>query len=81
MGKIMVSDADTPFLNDLRKALWEFPHGNLDVLDALFGVSKTIPDVLVVDKLPEDQSLPSARRKRKHKNPFGSFGARRYGNA
>ncbi len=80
MGKIMVSDADTPFLNDLRKALWEFPHGNLDVLDAVFGVSKTIPDVLVVDKLPDDESLPSARRKRKHKNPFGSFGARRYGN-
>ena len=79
MGKIMVSDADTPFLNDLRKALWEFPHGNLDVLDAVFGISKTIPDVLVVDRIPDDRDLPSAKKKKKHKNPFGSFGARRYG--
>lgn len=77
MGKIMISDEDTPFLNDLRKALWEFPYGNLDVLDALFGVSKTIPDVLVVDKLPDDKHLPDARRKKKHTNPFSSFGARR----
>lgn len=81
MGKIMVSDEDTPFLNDLRKALWEFPHGNLDVLDAVFGVSKTIPDVLVVEKQPDDQILPHARRKRKHKNPFGAFGMRRYGDS
>jgi hypothetical protein len=80
MGKIMVSDEDTPFLNDLRKALWEFPYGNLDELDAVFGVSKTIPDVLVVDKLPEEQNLPHARHKKKHKNPFNAFGARRYAN-
>jgi hypothetical protein len=78
MGKIMVSDADTPFLNDLRKALWEFPHGNLDILDAVFGIAKTIPDVLIVDKKKDDENLPSARRHRKMKNPFTSFGARRY---
>ena len=77
MGKIMISDADTPFLNDVRKALWEFPHGNLDVLDALFGISKTIPDILVVERT-EDGDLPSHKRKRRLKNPFAAFGARRY---
>ena len=73
----MISDADTPFLNDVRKALWEFPYGNLDVLDALFGVAKTIPDVLIVDKVKEGD-LPSSKHKTKLKNPFSAFGMRRY---
>ena len=77
MGKIMISDEDTPFLNDVRKALWEFPYGNLDVLDALFGVSKTIPDVLVVDRVEEGE-LSSTKHKETLKNPFSAFGARRY---
>jgi hypothetical protein len=78
MGKIMVSDEDTPFLNELRKALAEFPHGNLDVLDAVFGVSKTIPDVLVVNE-PQKEKVHQKIGKRVTKNPFSSFGARRYG--
>lgn len=80
MGKIMVSDEDTPFLNDLRKALWEFPYGNLDVLDAVYGVSKTIPDVLVVDLEPTEENDPVNRHKAKNNNPFSAFGMRRYGN-
>jgi hypothetical protein len=80
MGKIMISDEDSVFLNFLRKALWEFPHGNLDIIDAVFGISKTIPDVLVVDRLPRERDLPSHREVSKKMNPFGSFGARRYAN-
>jgi hypothetical protein len=78
MGKIMISDEDTPFLNALRKSLAEFPHGNLDVLDAVFGVSKTIPDVLVVNT-PKKEIAQEKLGKRVRKNPLSSFGARRYG--
>jgi hypothetical protein len=78
MGKIMVSDEDTPFLNELRKALAEFPHGNLDVLDAVFGVSQVIPDILVVNT-PEKEKAKQKIGKRVTKNPFSAFGARRYG--
>jgi hypothetical protein len=79
MGKIMISDEDTPFLNDLRRALWEFPHGNLDVLDALYGITQVIPDVLVVDKKVEGK-LETKERPKTLKNPFSAFGARRYAN-
>ena len=77
MGKIMISDEDTPFLNDLRKSLWEFPYGNLDILDAVFGVSKTIPDILVVERT-EGGNLPSSKEEKINTNPFAAFGARRY---
>jgi hypothetical protein len=78
MGKIMVSDEDTPFLNDLRKALNEFPYGNRDVIDALWVLTKTIPDVLIVDHIHtevHDRKSPALRRST---NPFSSFGARRF---
>ena len=78
MGKIMVSDEDTPFLNELRKALAEFPHGNLDVLDAVFGISQVIPDVLVVNS-PEKEKAKQKLGKRVTNNPLSAFGARRYG--
>jgi hypothetical protein len=82
MGKIMISDEDTPFLNDLRKALWEFPYGNRDVLDATWVLTKTIPDILIVDNLPDEnhERDPAKRFKKKKTNPFKSFGARRYAN-
>jgi hypothetical protein len=78
MGKIMISDEDTPFLNAARKALAEFPHGNLDVLDAIYGVSQVIPDVLVVDT-PKKALAQEKLGKRVRKNPLSAFGARRYG--
>jgi hypothetical protein len=81
MGKIMISDKDTPFLNALRKALWEFPHGNLDVLDALFAFAKTIPEILQLEAQPKGalagpNDLSIGKRQ---PNPFSSFGRRRYG--
>lgn len=79
MGKIMISDEDTPFLNELRKALWEFPHGNLDVLDAVFAYAKTIPEVLQLEAQPVGGlQTPNNLEGKKKKNPFSSFGRRRY---
>ena len=70
MGMIKISDADTDFLNHLRKALREWPNGSLDEIDALYAFAKTIPDVLVVPD--SSDSLPDyTRRKDKKKgNPF-----------
>lgn len=81
MGKIMISDEDTPFLMAVRKALAEFPHGNLDVLDAIYGCMKTIPDILVVDKIEQSREDLRQRgnRQRGSNNPFSAFGVRRYG--
>lgn len=81
MGKIMISDDDTPFLNELRKALWEFPYGNLDVLDAVYAFAKTIPDVLQVDRSPAGgiAGPNDLARQQRRQNPFSAFGRRRYG--
>ncbi len=75
-GMVKISDADTPYLNALRKSLREFPHGNMDVLDALFGFLKTVPDVLMI---PDNEgTLPSMQRRKKEKkrNPFLALGKR-----
>lgn len=81
MGKIMVSDEDTEFLMALRKALAEFPHGNLDILDAVYGCMKTIPDILVVDKIEQsrEELMSRGQRQRGSNNPFSAFGVRNYG--
>ena len=47
-GLLMVSDGDTDYLNALRKSLDEWPHGNSDVIDALYAYAKTIPEVLQI---------------------------------
>lgn len=75
-GLIRISDADTPFLRALRKALKEWPNGNLDVIDAVYAFAKTIPDVLVVPDFSE--TLPGYMRRQKVKkiNPFTAFGQR-----
>jgi hypothetical protein len=77
MGKILISDEDTHALNFLRKALAEFPHGNLDVLDALYGVAQTIPHILQVPVTPASGiNTPETIRAMKPHNPFGQLGRR-----
>lgn len=70
MGMIKISDADTPFLNSLRKALREWPNGSLDEIDALYSFAKTVPDVLIIPNTSD--SLPdfSPRARKKRDNPF-----------
>lgn len=82
MGKIMIADGDTPFLNEVRKALWEFPHGNLDVLDAIYAFTKTIPEILQLERPPVGGIVtPNQLQSKRRDNPFNiGFAQRRYGN-
>ncbi len=74
-GQIRISDEDTPFLNALRKALHDWPHGSMDEIDAVYAYAKTIPDALVMPSY--EDGLPTYERKRKGRkpNPFSAFGS------
>ena len=57
-GMVRISDAETPFLNELRKELDMYPMSKHDdALDAVYWALRGIPDVLVmptpVDEIPE----------------------------
>lgn len=56
-GTVLISDADTPYLNALRKALDEFPDGNNDVRDGLYWLCHAFPEVLVMPTPPQN-NLP-----------------------
>ena len=73
-GRILISDADTPFLNFLRKCLMKYPNYFFDPIDAVYWAVRGMPHVLVLDK--PKLSLPKFMQKGKKSNPFHSFGAR-----
>lgn len=70
---VMISNADTPGLEALRKALDDFPDGNNDVRDALYWLCKKFPDCLVISA-PEDE-LPSGKRKGLKPSVWANIGA------
>lgn len=70
-AQVMISDADTPYLNALRKALDDFPDGNNDIRDGLYWLCRATPDVLVVKK--DDDQLPLTMKKPRRKNPIYSL--------
>ena len=79
-GMIRISDAETPFLAELRKELDLYPFCKYDdALDALYWACRGMPDVLVVEEDEEDE-LPSIERRRKEKekyrSPFLALGAK-----
>lgn len=79
MGKILISDEETDALDFLRKALAEFPHGNLDVLDAIYGIAQCIPHVLQLPVTPATGiNTPAQLRVNNDKpyNPFAYIGRR-----
>ena len=77
LGKILINDKDTDALNFLRKALAEFPHGNLDVLDALYSISKCIPHILQVPVTPKGAiNAPNNFGKIIRDNPFARIAGR-----
>lgn len=70
-GTVRISDAETPFLNELRKELDMYPlAAHDDALDALYWAMRGIPDVMNV---PMDDGIP-ATVKRKKFNPFAEIG-------
>lgn len=71
-GAIRISDADTPFLAELRRELDAYPnHTHDDAMDSLYYAMRNIPDVLVVQDVDE---IPEAARKKRRRNPFLSLG-------
>jgi len=68
-GIVRISDAETPFLNELRKELDMYPLCRYDdALDAVYWALRGMPDVL---QMPvEDEGLPSIEKKKKGGNPI-----------
>jgi hypothetical protein len=77
MGFIMISDADTPFLNALRKALDDWPNGDMDEIDSVYAYAQTIPDVLAMpterDESEDGGAVNWGAPKRKA-NPWAALG-------
>jgi hypothetical protein len=67
-GMILISDADTPYLNDLRKALDDFPGGNNDIRDGLYWLGRAVPEVLVANDDSEGMPEGGTFGKKKNKN-------------
>ena len=55
MGLLRISDADTPFLNLLRKAFDDFPDGNDDVRDATYWAVRGFPEIMVMPSKDVDK--------------------------
>ncbi len=55
-GMILISDADTPYLNALRKALDDFPEGNNDIRDGLYWLGRAVPEVLIANN--DSEGMP-----------------------
>ena len=68
-GMVRISDAETPFLNELRKELDMYPLSKHDdALDAMYWALRGMPDVLMMPT-PMDE-IPEFARKKKRSNPM-----------
>jgi hypothetical protein len=75
LGRVRISDENTPFLNALRKFLEEFPNlsehdPGWDAADATFWALRGVPDVLMTPTTEGDSLIPG---KKEHKMLF-AFG-------
>lgn len=74
-GTVRISDAETPFLNELRHELDTYPDcENDDALDALYWSLRGMPDVLV---MRDNEELPApvvVKRRRRQPSPFVALG-------
>jgi hypothetical protein len=77
-GTVRISDAETPFLVELRRELDSYPLNERDdALDAVYWALRGMPDVLVM--APDRGELPGTEGKLKQANPFLAFGRSHYG--
>jgi len=73
-GMVRISDAETPFLRELRKELDMYPMSRYDdALDALYWALMGMPDVLRVPRL-DDELLPEYMPEEKKDRPFAGIG-------
>lgn len=72
IGILRISDANTPFLNALRKSLDEYPNWHLDPLDAVYWYARSIPDVLQIQNPEDELALPLPKERRT--SPFARLG-------
>lgn len=74
-GRVRISDANTPFLNELRKEMRLFPNTpHDDAMDAVYWALTAIVDVLQMPKVTG--ALPGTMMELKKSNPFNSFARR-----
>jgi hypothetical protein len=74
---IRISDADTPFLNALRRAFNHFYDLSekdyaFDAWDAVFHAMRQMPDAF---RKPEDEEQKQQRQKRQSANPLAGIGS------
>jgi len=73
IGRVRISDAETPFLNALRHELNTYPNNkNDDCMDAVYWALRGMPDVLQMPQ--EEEELPRTRREKKKQNPLIELG-------
>jgi phage terminase large subunit-like protein len=71
-GQVKISDAQTPFLNALRKELADYPNGKHDdTLDAVYWALRGLPDVLVGETVFDE--IPIGEKRARKPNPFNAF--------
>jgi predicted phage terminase large subunit-like protein len=77
-GFVRISDADTPFLNELRHELDLYPNcAHDDALDALYWALRGMPDVLTLGRESvQEEILEPKYQGAKQENPFIAFGSR-----
>lgn len=73
-GVVKISDADTPFLNALRKEMRQYPNSKtLDCMDAVYWALMQIPDVLMIPKKEVGVLNPYFKERDKPKHAFEAF--------
>ena len=73
IGRVRISDAETPFLNALRHELNTYPNNTHDdCMDAVYWALRGMPDVLQMPSYEDE--LPSIRRREKKENPLLALG-------
>jgi predicted phage terminase large subunit-like protein len=71
-GMVRISDAESPFLQELRKELDLYPMCKYDdALDALYYALRGMPDVLVMPK--DEEELPIYGPREKKVSPFATL--------
>lgn len=78
-GVLTISDADTPFLNTLRKFLDKFPNVDKhdkgwDVADSVYHMVSVFPECLSMPTLQMNESASLFEKKKKNHNVWASLG-------